>query len=265
MNTVTSRQWNTYSVPKQVDLFRENFSSSKFVAQYGHPVSYLPGIHALTMLRAMRIGTLEVLENRQDCTVYRIRQTGTVFCTTAAGDQLYNNYQEYLQNRSDSPILRLFDSKEIVYTLRNEGYQTFIERHKAPRFSGRIDITEQSLLDDSTGKHIDVTDIHWIDTPPATEKEFSTVMKKTILFIRANYAKAQSSGGNTTPKNQTGYVQDGEPKNWPKPFKPSDQEVLMAAKTLAKHISPKYALSEPESGKQLARGQRKSTPDQDIP
>ena len=44
--------------------------------------------------------------------------------------------------------------------------------------------------------------------------------------------------------------------SYPKPFQPTQKELTEAAQTVAKQLSTKFVLKDPESGQVLARGQR---------
>lgn len=261
MYQITSTKWNSLSIYNQVHLITKQFTSDEFAKKYNGPISVLPGMNMLVLLRNRRSATLEIVENLDTGTVYRIRQSGVVVATTLEYvDTIYPDLETYRMAPMKGNVIFKFPVKEIVYTIRQDGYETTIIRHKKPRFTGTVEITDSKVLDGPIEKHIEVNDVSWIDPIPDSFKEIDSVMKKTILFIRANFhaAKVHKPKRVSADKPPRNKVSDANPNV-------SKEDLRNAAKELAKHLSPKYALSDPDTGEHLARGKRTATPDQDTP
>jgi len=188
MNQITSKKWDSMTLLNQVNLISKHFTSPQFAQLYKKPVTVLPGVNTLVLLRTCRTATLEVLENYDTGTVYRIRQTGVVIRVNAdSSEYIYPSLETYLLTPLQGSLIFKFPSKEIVYTFHHNGYLNKIKRHKKPRFIGTIEFSDNQVLDGQTGIHINIADLSWIDPAPLSSKEIDTVVKKTVLFIRANY------------------------------------------------------------------------------
>lgn len=288
MNQITSKKWDSMTLLNQVNLISKHFTSPQFAQLYNKPVTVLPGVNTLVLLRTCRTATLEVLENYDTGTVYRIRQTGVVIrINSDSSEYIYPSLETYLLTPIQGSLIFKFPSKEIVYTLHQKGYLNKIKRHKNPRFTGTIEFSDNQVLDGQTGIHINIADLSWIDPAPKNSKEIDTLIKKTILFIRANYPAEIAKSQITSPLQGEGFyrleepnvdvnyghsgtgkshsVDNAEPKHFPKPFNPSKEDLKNAAQTLAKYFSPNKILTDPDTGEHLARGERDTTPDQDNP
>lgn len=193
MNTLSSRRWNTYTIPAQIDFIARKFCSPEFTKQFGIQLPSLPGMKTIVMLRSLRVATIEVLEILDHSTLYRLRQTGQVILVSEEyTEKIYQSYEEYNQERPAGKAILKLPTREIVYTLDPSlGYEKIIHRHKYPRFTGTIIITPNQTLDGHPNNHIDITNIKWFSPDPLTPAQINSLVKKTILFVKSNYFRAK--------------------------------------------------------------------------
>jgi hypothetical protein len=189
MNFIRNPRWHDCDPKASI---RTHFCSEKFTRLYGHPITCFPTADLFKQLRILKLATLEVVENRSEATVYRIRQTGVVYLCRVGEDQamVFTSHKDYLQSPDNSGMLHNFFCKPMAYIIERRGYQTYIHRLKYPRFSGIVDATPVSFVDLDHSDHrylYDIEDITWHDHPPATEAENRSLSKKTTLFLRSNY------------------------------------------------------------------------------
>lgn len=193
MNSITSKRWNELSLSEEASFISKKFHSKEFQDLYNTSITGFPGPSLLILLRSLKLATLEILHNLDSGTVFRIRQTGTVYAITEdLNETSYPSYDEYSKNPMKGKLLHSWPIDDLVYTISVNTYDPTIERHKPPRFKANIQLENTHTLDGVPGIHIDITNVEWLDhDPPKTHKEISTVLKKTILFVKSNYAKAQ--------------------------------------------------------------------------
>jgi hypothetical protein len=113
----------------------------------------------LPKLRKLEVATLELIEDRTQSTVYRIRETGQTYTLPAM-----------LQDEPKT----LYKNKPPVFIIRESENSCQIERIKPPRFTANYDLETKELFN-----------ITWLDAEPILTSLNST-LKKAALFLRDN-------------------------------------------------------------------------------
>lgn len=145
--------------------------NNQLIAQSFHLLNYvtaIPSGEIIHALKAFRIATLEVMENRSTSTVYRIRQTGKVYQQNDDGTLTeYQCYEEYQRAPPYDEPLVINPQKPPVYIVEGK----YVIRVKAPRF--RAEYTD----------NFNLFNIEWIDPIPQ-EITANANLRKAYYFLK---------------------------------------------------------------------------------
>jgi hypothetical protein len=114
--------------------------------------------------------TLEVMQNRTQSTVYRLRQTGKVYWQFEKAVGLFEDYEAFKALEGTDELLAEYPQKPCVYIV--EGVN--IKRLKEPRF--------EASYSQRRG-YWRLHNIKWIDEEPK-EITVKSKMKTAILFLK---------------------------------------------------------------------------------
>lgn len=159
--------WHLLAGPQIEGLFSEHFKD----------VTIEPNMDIVTRLKDLEIATLEILENRSNSTVYRIRQTDEVFHLDQLSGVMYKlNTGEYFSQQSLDELLMNYVRKEPVFKGDYAGDGKYIIEHlKEPRF--------RALFINGSCDRVD-----WIDQPDIDASKLEKLMKKMGAFY-TSYSK----------------------------------------------------------------------------
>lgn len=159
--------WHLLTSPQIEDLFAEHFTS----------VTIEPNKDIVTRLKELEIATFEILENRSNSTIYRIRQTDEVFHLNQQNGVTYKfNTEEYFSQQPFDELLSNYVRKEPVFKGDYAGDGKYIIEHlKEPRF--------RALFINGLCERVD-----WIDQPDIDASKLEKLMKKMGAFY-TSYSK----------------------------------------------------------------------------
>ena len=160
--------WHKLGLKQIDDLFNESFSD----------VAIQPGIEIVDRLKALEVGSLEILEDRSSSTVYRIRQTDEVFHFFQPGGDLFRYTTEsYYQVEPIDELVKEYIKKAPVFKIeRVIDHREVIHHLKPPKFS--------ALFIDGTFDKVE-----WIDQPPQDITQVTKLMRKMGAFYASFYRK----------------------------------------------------------------------------
>ena len=153
---------------KQIDsLFNELFSD----------VTIQPGIEIVNRLKMLEVGSLEILEDRSQSTVYRIRQTDEVFQILAPdGKFLTYTTEDYYLQKPDDDLVKEYAKKDPIFKIEKVSDMKDIVYHlKTPKF--------RALFVDGTFDKLE-----WIDQPPEDISHIPKLLRKMSAFY-TSYVK----------------------------------------------------------------------------
>jgi hypothetical protein len=160
--------WHLLTSPQIKGLFAEHFTG----------VTIEPNKDVVIRLKELEVATLELLENRTNSTVYRIRQTDEVFHL----DQPYGvsnklNTEEYFSQQPLDELLTNYVRKEPVFKGDYAGDGKYIIEHlKEPRF--------RALFINGSCDRVD-----WIDQPDIDASKLDKLIRKMGVFYASYYKK----------------------------------------------------------------------------
>jgi hypothetical protein len=160
--------WHKLGLKQIDDLFNEFFSD----------VAIQPGIEIVDRLKALEVGSLEILEDRSSSTVYRIRQTDEVFQIFQPGGDLFRYTTEgyYLVEPADELVKEYIKKAPVFKIERVIDHREVIHHLKPPKFS--------ALFIDGTFDKVE-----WIDQPPQDITQVTKLMRKMGAFYASFYRK----------------------------------------------------------------------------
>lgn len=127
---VTSTKWRELSNEKIVALFDRFFDD----------VAIQPNAEIVAEMRLLGTGTLELLEDRTASSVYRIRDTGTVFQIEAENGECwsYDDYGDYQQDPPMDELVTCYVPEPRTYEVIDQvNGVVIVRRNKPPRFKAR--------------------------------------------------------------------------------------------------------------------------------
>lgn len=154
---------------KQIDsLFNELFSD----------VAIQPGVEIVNRLKALEVGSLEILEDRSGSTVYRIRQTDEVFQIFQPGGDFFRyTTEDYYQKDPVDELVKEYIKKAPVFKIEKvSDHREVIYHLKPPKFS--------ALFIDGTFDKVE-----WIDQPPEDINQVTKLMRKMGAFYASFFRK----------------------------------------------------------------------------
>jgi hypothetical protein len=137
---------------------------------------YLGGVTALPFpllseLDKLEKATLEVIEDRYDCTVYLIRETGAIYQIMKRG-VMYGPFWGWVNGLAEDQVKAVYKSKPCVFIISDPENSHLIQRLKSPKFLAHYD-----------PKTKDIFDVEWIDEEPFQTTSIS-VLKKAKFFLQ---------------------------------------------------------------------------------
>ena len=153
---------------KQIDsLFNELFRN----------VAIQPSIEIVNRLKMLEVGSLEILEDRSQSTVYRIRQTDEVFQIFAPdGKILSYTTEDYYLQKPDDDLVKEYTKKDPIFKVEKVSDMKDIVYHlKTPKF--------RALFVDGTFDKLE-----WIDQPPEDISHIPKLLRKMSAFY-TSYVK----------------------------------------------------------------------------
>lgn len=178
--------WHKLSGEEIITLFDNNFGSSISEAPDGTSVTIAPNMQIVMDLKDLHTATLELLENREASTVYRIRQTGVVYQLCQPNGDLfeYDDYEQYLQADAIDEAITIYAPKPLKFTAEKIGDSIIVKHHEPPQFEGEW-----------VGGIYGIEKIKWSNGQPSDFMEVPRLMQKLGAFMK-NYFKENEKSSN---------------------------------------------------------------------
>jgi hypothetical protein len=170
--------WHQLSGEEIVKLFDNNFGSSTDVAPDGTDITIAPNMQIVMDLKELQTATLELLENRESSTVYRIRQTGIVYqIFQPDGKTFYfDDYEQYLQSDVIDQPITIYAPKPLKFTAEKVGDKLMVKHHEPPQF-------EAEWIGGVHG----VENVKWEHGQPSDFMEIPRLMQKLGAFMKTYF------------------------------------------------------------------------------
>lgn len=162
--------WNLYSFQQAQDIFKDQFPN----------ITCSPDQILFNELRGQHRGTLELLENRSESTVFRIKELATCYQVTKSGNCLqFNDFETYQVKPPFDKLLEQFTVPNITFSVnpQTDG-SILVSRNKSPKFKATY-LPNDSLL--TTGE-INLINEEWIDQVEDQDKQ--KIKRKLALFLK---------------------------------------------------------------------------------
>jgi hypothetical protein len=170
--------WHKLSGEEIITLFDNNFGSSISQAPDGTSVKIAPNMQIVIDLKELGNATLELLENREASTIYRIKQTGIVYqLCQPNGDLLeFDDYEQYLQAEPIDKPITIYAPKPLKFTAEKVGDKLIVKHHEPPQFEGEW----------IGGVH-GVENVKWPNGQPSDFMEVPRLMQKLGAFMNTYF------------------------------------------------------------------------------
>lgn len=132
--------WQRLSVEDTYGFILFVFGNQTQAAHDGTQVTCSPPIKTIKHLRLLNSATLELLENREHSTVYRIKQTNLVIQVKQDACIEFDGYDDYHlnANTSNDKLLTQYEVDKLKFTAKFDSHgQLFIYHHEHPPFKAR--------------------------------------------------------------------------------------------------------------------------------
>lgn len=162
--------WNMYSFQQARQIFSDHFP----------PLTCAPDQFLFNELRGQHRATLELLENRSESSVFRIKELATCYQVTKAGHCLqYKDFETYQDNPPSDQLLEQFSVPNITFSVdpQTDGSMV-ITRNKSPKFKATY-YPNNSIL--ATGD-ISLVNEEWFDQVDDNDKQ--KIKRKLALFLK---------------------------------------------------------------------------------
>jgi len=163
--------WHQLTENRIKGLFNEIFGDNKLQ----------PNKSIVHKLKELRVATLECVENRENSTIYRIKQIDKEYQVSKETKSIMvsDDIPEYSNKKPPDRVISSFEIKPAVHKYITEGEQIYIERLKYPRFRAVINKISRQ-------KSLYITE--WIDPEPVDPVQVSSLLKKAEKFA-SSYVK----------------------------------------------------------------------------
>lgn len=170
--------WHKLSGEEIITLFDNNFGSSTSEAPDGTSVTIAPNMQIVMELKDLQTATLELLEDREASTVYRIRQTGIVYQLCQPNGQLFefDDYEQYLQSDVIDEPITIYAPKPLKFTAEKQGDKLMVKHHEPPMF-------EAEWIGGAHG----VQKVVWANGQPSDFMEIPRLMQKLGAFMNTYF------------------------------------------------------------------------------
>lgn len=162
--------WNMYSFQEARQIFIDHFPN----------ITCFPDQILFNELRGQHRATLELLENRSESTVFRIKELASCYQVNKEGHcRQFKDFETYLEQPHTDQLIEQFSVPNITFSVNPQSDGSMvITRNKTPKFKATY-LPNDSLL--TTGE-VTLINEEWIDQVEDQDKQ--KIKRKLALFLK---------------------------------------------------------------------------------